>query len=91
VINTLHIGDNIVIGAKDIIGIFDITPENSELLKGMKENFSARNATGQDKSFVFVKRKKELIYFSRITGRNLMKRMRNTQEEGNGKKSKKEK
>jgi len=89
---TLHIGDNIVLNDREIIGIFSGVQDNRGFLELHRESFSLRNETGTDRSFVLIERKKKfLVYYSKIGCRNLINRMKRIREEINGKETEKEK
>ena len=87
-IKVLHIGDNIVINKKDIIGVFNDPAGNSEFLKDAGKNFLLRNDTGENKSFVLTEKNKYFVFFSAISGKILINRMERFEEEVNGKKEK---
>ncbi|MFP4465540.1 MAG: hypothetical protein ACLFP1_00640 [Candidatus Goldiibacteriota bacterium] len=80
--NWFHSGDNIVFSIKDVIGVFGITRENDFFLKKSAENFLIRNDSNNKKSFLLVDTgKKILVYYSAVTAKNLIKRLKVTQEE----------
>ena len=76
-INTLHLGENIVLCDREIIGIFSDLPSNSGLLGVFSAGFALRNVTENKRSFVLVKKSgKNYVYYSKISGRNLIKRLK---------------
>ena len=77
----LHLGENIVIPVKDIIGIFDIestmySADTSQFLRMAEEDgFVERITTDKAKSFILAEvDKKSKIFLSPISSSTLQKR-----------------
>ncbi len=78
----LHIGEDIVIPLKDIVGIFDIKiRENNstkEFLQIASEEGFVKEKSDEEKSFVLTS---ENVYFSSISSATLRKRLDNIYHE----------
>lgn len=77
----LHLGENIVVPIKDVIGIFDIestmySPDTSQFLRLAEEDgFVERITNDKPKSFIIAEvNKKSKIYLSPISSSTLCKR-----------------
>lgn len=77
----LHLGENIVVPVKDVIGIFDIestmySPDTSQFLRLAEEDgFVERITNDKPKSFIIAEvNKKSKIYLSPISSSTLCKR-----------------
>ena len=77
----LHLGDNVVVPIKDIIGIFDVettmysSDTNQFLRMAEEDGFIERVTKEQPKSFVIAEvDKKSKIYLSPISSATLVKR-----------------
>ncbi|EQB88628.1 RPA family protein [Clostridium punense] len=77
----LHLGENVVVPIKDVIGIFDIeatmySPDTSQFLRMAEEDgFVERITKDKPKSFVIAEvDKKSKIYLSPISSATLSKR-----------------
>jgi hypothetical protein len=76
-INTLHLGENIVISDREVIGFFSDPGGNSAFLEACGARLLLRNVTEKKRSFVVAGRKnRQYVYFSKISGRNLIKRLK---------------
>lgn len=80
----LHLGENVVIPIKDIIGIFDIdstmySPDTTQFLRMAEEDgFIQRITKEKPKSFIIAEiDKKSRIYLSPISSATLTKRTSN--------------
>ncbi|MBP7791602.1 MAG: DUF370 domain-containing protein [Candidatus Goldbacteria bacterium] len=74
-IKYLHIGDNIILGKKEIIGIFCNDGKNSDFIEKYKSKNKLRNVSEKTCSFILCdKRNISLIYFSKINSKTLIKR-----------------
>lgn len=80
----LHLGENVVIPVKDIIGIFDIdstmySPDTTQFLRMAEEDgFIHRITKEKPKSFIIAEiDKKSRIYLSPISSATLTKRTAN--------------
>lgn len=77
----LHLGENIVVPIKDVIGIFDMestmySPDTSQFLRLAEEDgFVERITSDRPKSFIIAEvDKKSKIYLSPISSTTLSKR-----------------
>lgn len=77
----LHLGENIVVPIKDVIGIFDMestmySPDTSQFLRLAEEDgFVERITNDKPKSFIIAEvNKKSKIYLSPISSSTLCKR-----------------
>ena len=77
----LHLGENVVVPIKDIIGIFDVettmysSDTNQFLRMAEEDGFIERVTKEKPKSFVIAEvEKKSKIYFSPISSATLTKR-----------------
>ncbi|MGH4119141.1 extracellular matrix regulator RemB [Clostridium sp.] len=77
----LHLGENVVVPIKDIIGIFDMettmysSDTNQFLRMAEEDGFVERITKNMSKSFVIAEvDKKSKIYFSPISSQTLAKR-----------------
>jgi len=77
----LHLGGNVVVPLKDIVGIFDLeTAQTSEINKeflkiAKEEGYIRKISEDEPKSFVLVEAKnKTIIYMSPISSSTLLKR-----------------
>jgi len=84
----LHLGENVVVPIKDIIGIFDIeatmySPDTSQFLRLAEEDgFIERIANDNPKSFIVAEvNKMSKIYLSPISSATLTKRTQSVYDE----------
>ncbi len=74
-INSLHIGGDLVLNGSDIIGIFSDPADNSVFLEAYKSKFRLKNLSERNRSFILVRRRRDpLIYYSKISAEKLIKR-----------------
>ena len=74
----LHIGQEVILNVKDIIGIFNLLEvEDKEKVEKMKQAFNVIDVSfGRKKSLILVEKNKEKIgYFSNISSTTLAKRI----------------
>jgi hypothetical protein len=86
-IGVLQIGGGIVLNERDIIGVFNFCAENRALIDDAAKQGVLRNISEGFRSFVLAQKKgKTLVYCSKLSGRNMVKRalINNFLEEGNG-------
>ena len=85
----LHIGQEVILNVKDIIGIFNLLEvEDKEKVEKMKQAFNVIDVSfGRKKSLILVEKNKEKIgYFSNISSATLAKRINlGKMEDKNGK------
>ncbi len=75
-IQSLHIGGDLVLNGTDIVGIFSDCPGNSALIESYKARFRLKNISEGNSSFVLVKKRSDpLIYYSKISAGKLIKRL----------------
>lgn len=82
----LHIGQEVILNVKDIIGIFNLM--KLENIEKLKKDFNVIDVSnGRKKSFILVEKNKQKIgYFSNISSATLAKRIDLGKMEGkNGK------
>lgn len=84
----LHLGENVVVPIKDIIGIFDVessmySSDTSQFLRLAEEDgFVERINDEQPKSIIVAEvEKKSIIYLSPISSKTLTKRTRSRLED----------
>lgn len=71
----LHIGDNIVFGAEEVLGIFEPAAVSGALLGMLEKNSLVRNVLESPAAAVIVLRRgKVYAYHSKISPGRLMKR-----------------
>jgi hypothetical protein len=86
-IGALQIGGGIFLNEQDIVGVFSVEAENRSLMDDAATHGALRNMSEGCRSFVLAQKKgKTLVYCSKLSGRNMIKRalINNYLEEGNG-------
>jgi hypothetical protein len=84
-ISVLHIGGNVTLDDKEVIGIFSGAGINPGFFEACAQRLALRNVAEGSRSFVLAGKKgKNFAYFSKITARNLIKRMNRFKEDFNG-------
>ena len=74
-IQSLHIGGDLVLNGTDIIGIFSDCAGNGVLIEAYKASFRLKNISEANSSFILVKKRSDpLIYYSKISAGKLIKR-----------------
>lgn len=72
---TLHVGGDLVLNGRDIVGIFSNPAINGGFLEPYKSRFRIKNISEKNRSFILViKRRDPLIYYSKISAEKLIKR-----------------
>lgn len=75
-IESLHIGGDLVLSGRVIIGIFSGCAANSEIIETHKAKFRLKNISDINRSFILAQNKKEpVIYYSKISAQKLIKRL----------------
>ena len=75
-IESLHIGGDLVINGADIIGIFSGCADNADFIEIHKSKFRLKNISEKNRSFILTRKKKEtLIYYSKTSAEKLIKRL----------------
>lgn len=71
----LHIGGDLVLNDKEMIGIFSNFKNNESFIEIHKDHFRLKNASEKNKSFILQKRGNETVIFcSHISALKLIKR-----------------
>jgi hypothetical protein len=71
----LHIGGDLVISGRDLLGIFSNISRNSDFIAKHRDNFRIKNESGKNRSFILIKRGKDsYIYYSKVSASKLIKR-----------------
>ena len=72
---SLHIGGDLVLSGRDIIGIFSGPRDNEGMIESYKSKFRLKNISEKNRSFILVSRRRNpLVYYSKISADKLIKR-----------------